>query len=210
MVDEYRGDPILSSMSVPRVVIDEAAVTLRFAVSDVAEEPVVPVSPEAIRADWLRHVGSSVIRRFVEKSELDQDMRETALSALSQPALSASASSVGVKEMDRAVAGDPKAAASATARNVMAGWDALPTPVQRALGGKAKTRRRIERDLREELPTFIGRQREIELVRAALASRIEIALKREDLPSDPAALQEFRITLRGQDVDVLLNESGRS
>jgi hypothetical protein len=207
LVAEYRADPILASMSVPRVVVDEAALTLRFSVSEIEEIPEATLRPDDVRAGWLRHVSTSVLTRVVDESDIPADARAAALAALSESMSSRNRTTLGISDVRRAIAGDVRPTVAATTRTLVDAWDKLPASARRSLRTKTNLRLRLERELQVELPKVMARQREFELVRAALASRIEVALRTDDLPQDPGLVQEFRITIRGQDVELLLEGS---
>jgi hypothetical protein len=207
LVSEYRKDSILSSMSVPRIVLDEAALTLRFGVSDVQEAPQPALDAGSVRDAWVPHAVSMVLPRVLDRLGVAPDehaaiidtFTETAGRPLGVPPLT---------EVRRAIAGERLGMAIATAKPVLDTWSALPSRIRTTLGTKTTFRRELERNLREELDVFIERQHEAALVKAALASRLDVAVSAQDLPQDPGLVQEFRITVRGQDLELLLEGDG--
>lgn len=205
-VSIYREDPILSSMSVPRVVVDEAALTLRFSVSDLEELPEEPPEAEAIREGWVRVAAPAVLPRVVARLGVPPAERPAAVEALVE-ASGTPAGSPRLAEVRKALAGDREGAVAATARPLLSAWESVPSPVRSSLGTKAAFQRELELQLSQELEAFVDRRWELEKIRAALNSRIDVAIRPDELPADPGLVQEFRITVRGDDVEVLLKES---
>ena len=205
LVSEYVEDPLLASMSVPRIVVDEAAITLRFAVSELQEAPERPVNPEALRRAWLLHA-RRVLPSVLVHLDVPPDERQAVWAAVT----GAAGSAVGeppLRDVRAAVAGDTAGLAAATARPMVDAWQPLPRDIRSLLRGKAAFRRELERGMRDEFQVLLRRERELEGARAALASRVEVAVRPDELPDDPALVQEFRITVSGQDVDVLVKET---
>jgi hypothetical protein len=198
LVSEYESDPVLSSFSVPRVVIGEATLALRFTVQDLEEAAPPPLDAGTIRGDWARHAAATGVPSALARLGLSEADREAVLAAVDSPA-----ARPRVAEVREALAGRPETAAAATAEPLLRAWAEIPADVRKRLGTKATFRRRLGEALAEDLTAFVDRESARGLVQAALASKLDIAIRREELPADPAQLQEIRLTLRGEDLDVI-------
>jgi len=205
LVDDYRADPILASMSVPRVMLDHAELTLRFSVSDLTEVEATPTAASLAAKDWARHVASAVLSDVLEKRGLDVDERRATIVRLVRSDETPSLV-VPVTVIRDAIAGKYAASSRVTTSAVLEAWGELPREVRTKLGSKAAFRRELEGRLVREVSSFVGRAREIELVKAALASRIDVAIRTEDLPSEPERIQELKLTLRGEDVTLIVQQ----
>lgn len=204
LVDEYRSDPILASMSVPRIQIDRAELTLRFTVADLQEAAVAGPAVEGATAGWVRHVASSVVPSILDAHDLNPEERSSTLAHL-VGSRRAPTISVPPSAMREALAGNPAESSKVTTEAVLATWAELPADVRTKLGTKAEFRREVEARLSQEVPAFVGRAGELELVRAALASKIDVGIRSDELPTQPDRVQELRLTLRGEDVSLILD-----
>src|SRR6266508_25779 len=207
LVSEYREDSILSSMTVPRVVVDEAALTLRFGVSDIQETPQPAPDAGSVRDAWVPHAVATVLPRVLDRLGVPRDEHAAVIETFAETA----GRPLGVPpltQVRRAIAGERLGMATATAKPVIDAWSALPSGIPTTLGPKTAFRRELAQNLREELDVFLERQHEAAFVRAALASRLDVAVRAEDLPQDPGLVQEFRITVRGQDLELFLEGGG--
>lgn len=202
-VATYREDPILASLSVPRVVVDEAALTLRFSISDLEELPEKSPDADSVRTAWVREAAPRVLARVVEQLGVPPEEQPTTVAAIKET-VGTLAGVPPLKEVRRAVAGDSEGVLAATASPLLEGWDALPAPVRSSLGTKAEFRGALERELDLEFDVLLKQRRDLEMVRAVLQSRIDVAVQPDELPADPGLVQEFRITVRCQDVELLL------
>ncbi len=45
-------------------------------------------------------------------------------------------------------------------------------------------------------------------LQAALASKVEVSIAKDQLPDDPARIQELTLTVRGEDLDLVLGKEG--
>lgn len=207
LVSEYRDDPVLASMTVPRVVLDEVALTLRFGVSDLEEAPGLAPDAESVRAEWVGHAGSTVLPRVLDRLGVPAAERSTVIDAIADAA-GKPVGSPPLIDVRRAIAGERKKMAQASAQPLVDAWSALPTGVRSTLGAKTAFRRELEQIMRRELDLFIDRQFEMNLVKVALASRIDVAVIAQELPQDPNLVQELRITVRGEDLDLVVETRG--
>lgn len=205
LADEYQSDPTMASMSVPRVVVEEAALTLRFAVTDLEQVAAAEPDEKKVRAAWIHHAAPKVVPKTLARLGVPAEGRSEAVDAIEK----AAGETVGeptALDVRKAIRGDAGPLVAKTAEPAVESWRKLPADVRAELGGKAAFRRELEQSIRDDFGTFVERQRELELVRASLASRIEVGIRPEELAEQPELVQEFRITARGADMDVLLNE----
>ena len=207
LVDEYRADPILASMSVPRVLLDRAELTLRFSVSDLAEADVAAPAAAAASDTWVRHVAANVVPGILDRHGLSDDERKTVLARL-VGTRDAPSISVPPTAMREALAGDVSSSTKATTEAVLTTWAELPPEIRAKLGTKAEFRRELEGRLGREATSLVGRVGEVELVKAALASRLDVGIRSDDLPSQPERIQELKLTLRGEDVSLIVDAGG--
>jgi hypothetical protein len=203
LVDEYRADPILASMSVPRVLLDQAELTLRFSVADLQEADVSAPAEANATENWVRHVTAAVLPSILDRHGLTDAERKVALTRLvgTRAAPTIRVPTTAIRE---ALAGNTEESSKTTTEAVMTTWAELPPEVRAKLGTKAEFRRELEGRLVQEVPKFVGRAGEVELVRAALASRIDVAIKTDELPSQPGQVQELKLTLRGDDLSLIV------
>jgi hypothetical protein len=202
LVDAYRSDPILGSMSVPRLIIDQAELTLHFTTLDVEEPPPTP-PPDTplIRDAWITHAEDTVVPRIAERLGLPPDIFKGAAADALKPT---TADGPANKVFDRAVAGDPSAAATATAKALADVFPNLSPDDQKRLRNKTAIKTAVQDELEAELRTFISKQVDLTSVRAVLASRIDVDIRAPALASQPSAIQELRLTLRAADIDTVI------
>ncbi len=202
LAEEYEQDPLLASMSVPRITMDEVNLTLRFAVDDVGEVPKAEPDPTALRERWqptlpekLRaHLGSTVPLDTAEEKALND-----LLDNIGRRNLPAGAAR-------EAIGGNVSKAASTAIQPITDGWNRLPPSLRRKLGNKSAFTKTLRSLVDDDLNRFLKRERTKAAIEAALASRVQVAVKRDELPSDPAQQQEIQLTLRGDDLDILLEQ----
>lgn len=198
LVAEYESDPVLASLSVPRVVVGEATVSIRFTVQGLEEAPPAPPEVDAVRVEWPRHAAARALPNALARLGLTETDRDAVLAAVEAP--TAKPTTAQIRD---ALAGRPRAAASSTAKPIVDSWTKFPPEIRKRLGGKVAFRGRLDDILAEDLTSFIEREASRSLVRAALASKLDVAIKRDELPTDPAQLQEIRLVLRGEDLDII-------
>jgi NACalpha-BTF3-like transcription factor len=202
LVNGYRDDPILASMSVPRVLLDTAELTLRFSVTDLQEAQPAGPAVGVVAEGWTKHVNATILPQVLKQlgiygSELDQVLKITARATRTSQTV-----------IKGALAGKTATAARATAQSAAQAWDKIPPALRSRLGTKSNFQRELETRLNLELPSFIERLKELELVKAALTSTIDIGIRPADLPTTTEHIQELKLTLRGEDVTVVLQSVG--
>ena len=205
LVGEYEGDPVLGSLSVPRVTIAGAEVVIRFTVADFEEAPVEQPTAAEMRDAWQEHAGSVVLPALLRRSGLSEE----AVTSVTASVLSISSALAGrpsAGEVRAAVGGEVEAAAVSTAGPLMDGWSRIPRSIRQQMGTKADFRKEVNRVIVGELSSFLERRNLAEQVKAALASRLEVAVKSSELAEeDPGRVQELRLTLSSDDLDLVLS-----
>jgi hypothetical protein len=198
LAEVYRKDTLLGSMSVPRMVIDQADLTLRFAMSDIEEGPTTPTpDTPGIRDAWVRHAEEVVVPRLATRlglsPELFKGVAEAAVT--SEPTRNV---------FDRAVRGEAKPVATATARAMSDVFGNLAREDQERLRNKTAIRTAVEGELETELRAFVAREVDLTTIRGALASKIDVEVRSAALPTQPNAVQELRLVIRGADIDTII------
>lgn len=205
---DYEEDPILASLSVPRVTIGGAEIVLRFTVSDFEEQPASDPDASGIRDRWLVHAKDTVLPSLLAEVGLDETARSEVIEAIGAE----TSNLVGrprVTDIRAALKEDAGPAATATAKPLLDNWTAIPRGVRDKIGTKTTFRRTLSERLESELATFVNRVVAEETIQAALASRMEVAINHTQLSSEePETLQEVRLSLSSQDLDTLLSGEG--
>jgi len=198
LVRQYEVDPVLSSMTVPRVSVNEAQLTLRFSVEDLQESPVPAFDVDDAGREWEVKASRLVFGRVAATTEFSESERRFMLDVLTAPPPSRA-------DLRLASEGKPDAAVRSVVTSSLAKWQTIPKDIQRRLGGKAAFGRHLQSAVAVELKAFLDQRNAMATVRAALASRLDVEIRRKELPEDPAKLQEIRLTVRSEDLDALLS-----
>jgi hypothetical protein len=207
LLAEYEGDPVLGAMSVPRVTIGGAELVVRFTVADFEEAPVHQPTPGATRDAWQAHAESVVLPALLRRRGLSAEAVASVTTTIAETA-PALAGRPAVAEIRAAMGGDAAAAAKSTSEPLLDGWSRLPRAIREEIGSKAVFRKEVNADLATELSSFLERQTVTEQLRAVLASRIDVAVTSSDLAGeDPGRVQELRLTLSSDDLDMVLQEA---
>ena len=86
-------------------------------------------------------------------------------------------------------------------------WEKLPAELRRKIGNKDVYSLNLTRSLTARLDTAIQNARSTADARAALGSRIHVAVTRDTLPDDPGKVQELRLTLHSGDLDLVVAQT---
>ncbi|MEW6646704.1 MAG: hypothetical protein AB1450_05860 [Pseudomonadota bacterium] len=200
LVGEYERDPVLSAFSVPRVTLGEVNLTLRFTINDLEEES--PAAPDYARlaADWQRLANGVLVKKTVARLGIPAELAGKAVNGLrSRPAVS--------DDLTAAIAAPGRRAAQLSAEELLEGWAALPGELRQALGNKQEFRRELLATAEAELASFLADQARLTDLRSALASKIDVGIRTADLPSEPQHIHEMTLTVRGEDIDMVLASS---
>lgn len=197
LMGEYERDPVLSAFSVPRITIGEVNLTLRFTVNDLEEE--APTAPDYARlaSDWQHRTNSVLVKKTVERLGVPVDLAGKAVGGLKSKAAVSD-------ELTAAIAAPGRRAAQLSTDELLEGWSTLPGDLRRALGNKQEFRRELLATAEAELSNFLADQAKLTDLRSALASKIDVGIRAADLPSDPQHIHEMTLTVRGEDLDMVL------
>ena len=202
LAEEYRDNPVLASMSVPRLVIEETTLTLRFSVTDLEMPSAPEPDPRELRDAWVERASSRLVPQVIEplRSEPERHMEV-------EEAIAESSGAPGTPTLThvrRAIGGEPEGLVTATVEPLVEAWAELPAGVRTELGGKRTFRGTLERTAADDFDLLLARHQELGLAREALASQAEVEVRPEEMPEQPELIQELRITARGEDIDALL------
>lgn len=199
LVGEYEDDPILSGLSVPRVKLSEATLTVRYVVNEVASaEPVEP-DPVVVGSRWQKVARDELVPRALESLGVTGDERRAVSKVIAVKA-------VGVRTTEQALGGDTAALVDATVEGVLESWNEIPVGVRRRLGGKSAFRSELRTRAATQLESFLARAARDRLLSSVLASKIDVGVLTADLPEDPSRIQEVQLTVTGEDLELVLGE----
>jgi hypothetical protein len=197
IVAEYEADPVLSSMNVPRVVIGEATVTVRYVVDDI-ETPTKPTpDPTKVKTD----VGGRIKTKLASELGRDIGNDDEARDALRKIAGNVTAPTV--PQIRKAIAGDSSDSVRSVSDRVVAAFSELPPGIRRKLGTKRQFTSVVERAVADELDAAIVDANRAADLKAVLASKVNVSVGRAEMPDDPSKIQEVTVTVRPEDLDVI-------
>jgi hypothetical protein len=202
-LDAYRADPVLTSMSVPRVTVSNMTVRLRFLVSDVTVPEPRPLDIERAQDSWNVAVRERVLPQLLQGREGDPALREDGQRL--REALEAEPIVVDPDLLRRAVNGDAEPLADVTVAALLDRVRGLSTAARRRLGTLTQLREELQRGIRRELALFTERLRQSQAVEQALGSRLQVEVVSELLQQVPVeSLQQLEVTVSIADVEELL------
>lgn len=202
LVAEYEKDPVLASMSVPRVTMSEVNLTLRFTVDEVEAVPPAEPAPTVVREEWQPRLGEKLLAVLGREVDLDPDERKTLAALVAKT----SGANIPPAVLKQAVQGKIEPAVNAVVKPVLAGWNRLPAGLRKKLGNKGAFTRAVSRVVEQDLTQYLKRQRSKAFVEAALASRVKVAVQRNELPPEPSQQQEIQLTLSESDLEIVLEK----
>ncbi len=200
LVAEYEKDPVLASMSVPRVTMSEVNLTLRFTVDEVEAVPPAEPAPTMVREEWQPRLGEKLLAVLGREVDLDPDERKTLAALVAKT----SGANIPPAVLKQAVQGKVGPAVDAVVKPVLASWNRLPVGLRKKLGNKGAFTRAVSRVVEQDLTQYLKRQRSKAFVEAALASRVKVAVQRNELPPEPSQQQEIQLTLSESDLEIVL------
>jgi hypothetical protein len=204
LVTQYEADPVLSSLSVPRVALSEAEISIRFIVDEVDEGPEVPADPAAIRDEWARHFTASVLPGVIKPIPLEEDERLAILEAFGGGERNLPSVRLPIREVRSALTGDEMILAEATTVKALERFDTLTPAIKRKLGGKTSFQRALADASRVSLEAFMKDRIRSDLIKAALASKLQVAIEAGSLANRPDEVQEIKLIIRGEDLSSIV------
>jgi hypothetical protein len=197
-VDAYRVDPVLASMSVPRVTVSGMTVRLRFLISDVAVPEPRPLDVARAQDTWNVAVRERVLPQLVQGRE-DEAVREDVQRL--REVLEAEPIVVNADLLHRAVDGDVDPLVDVTVSAMLDRVRALSAVAQRRLGTLAQLKQKVGR----EAVLFSERLRKSQTVEQALRSRLQVEVVSDLLEQARVeSLQQLEVTVSIADLEELL------
>ncbi len=215
LYDEYKEDPVLANLSVPRVTLGEVSVSLRFAVEDVEEPNVTLPDPGLMLDDWERRYSTVVTDWLRSDSKLGK-REQLAVAhhlggvpvdndeALLRKPPRRMVLSLRSVDANAALKGDPSAMITVSARVLVDRFSRLPQATRAQLGNKQAFQKALTVVTKRDLEKFVDRKLSIENVKTHLNSKVQVSVLKSDISADPTQNQEIQLTLRGSDLDVIL------
>jgi hypothetical protein len=202
----YQRDPALSMLSVPRVVVREMTVTLRFAVNSLESPPATQVEAEREAEDWSRILRDRVLPRVIDTrlTALPRDERtELREMIVEEPPV------ILGDRLRTAVEGQPEALLEESVSELVARVRAVPLRLRRPLGTIPELRAEIDREVRAEFDAFLEQRAQFESVQRVLRSRLDVEIVTDDLQArPPQAVQELTLTLSMSDIETAVVDTG--
>ncbi|WP_067475110.1 hypothetical protein [Nocardia amamiensis] len=196
LVDEYEDDPVLSGMSVPRVKLSAATVTVRYTIQSVEESEPTQPDPAVVSTRWQKVVAIKVVPKVLRKLNItgeDQQALTTAI-VIKRPTVTAT---------EHALQGKTAEFLNVTIESAMESWPNIPAELQRRLGGKLAFRGELKAEATAELEKFLDREARERLLASVLASKIHVGVLTADLPEEPGRIQEIQLTVAGEDLELV-------
>jgi hypothetical protein len=235
LVQQYDGDPVLRSLSVPRVALDGVSLALRFAVSDVQAADPDPVDATAFADDWSQTLGGTVLPTLLDAfphlSEVERQQVQLAIAtdlrvrdiraATRQPVPAPGAADpaprpelpiwrprLPIEVVRQGLdTGDLSAVQAESVKLVGDSWVQIPQEVRDKLGPKADFIGRVDALVASALKARLAVLRDRAELTAALRSRLDVVVGGAEI-ADPNQVQTITLTLRGADLDVLVDGTG--
>jgi hypothetical protein len=82
LIDQYRADPRLAAMSVPRAILSDVTINLKFQVRDVETAPVLSISPDRLGALWSATFREKVMPQLLDRFKLSPAEEAQVVSAI--------------------------------------------------------------------------------------------------------------------------------
>lgn len=199
LFEAYRTDPLLSRVPIPRVIVRELSVRLRFAV-DEHVEPENPTQADVAKASqsWLEHLRREVLPRIYRVAAEERDIDSVLMTKLVGQ-LRAPQRALG---MEKALAGDLSALASESVRAVTDAKRRLTTSDQRRLPALSRVQAVAAQEVARATTSFMPRLRHQLAAEATARGDLRILVRDADLAGiEESRLQEVSVTLSSDDVE---------
>ncbi len=201
-LDAYRANPVLASMSVPRVTVSDMKVRLHFVVSEVAVPEPRPIDVEQAQTQWNAALRERVLPRLLQGRDDDavrEDVQRLREALDVEPV-------VGDPDLlGRVVEGEVGPFADVSVSALLDRVRALPAAARRRLGTLAQLRQDLQREVAREAALFAERLRQSQAIEQALRSRLQVEVVSGLLQQTPAEqLQEVEVTVSMADLEDLL------
>ena len=206
-VDAYRADPVLASLSVPRVTVSDMTVRLRFLVSDFAVPEPGAIDIARATEEWNVGVWDRVLTRFLRArgdDALREDVELLRESLRNEPII------VGADVLQAAAGGDTDPLVSLTVSAALERVRALPPAARRRLGTLAQLREDLQREVTREAHVLTDRLGQRQAAEQVLRSRLEIEVEADKLQeSRVESIQELDVTVTLADAEEFIAATDR-
>lgn len=199
--EEYRKDPILSQVPVPRVTIKDVTLRLRFAVSEhQSVEPPKFDEAEAARM-WRKELTANVVTNVLREA-LASDPRSDQADDIAAEIISPS-TKVRFRVGD-AVGGKPQHTIESSVEYLLTSFKKLKPDLRKRLPSDAALRRELTASVRSHLDDFVGKLKLIQDAKQAGKTRLDVLIRSADLKEIPEnAVQEITLSLALDDLTVV-------
>jgi len=206
-VDAYRADPVLASLSVPRVTVSDMTVRLRFLVSGFAVPEPGAIDIARATEEWNVGVWDRVLTRLLRArgdDALREDVELLRESLRSEPII------VGADVLQAAAGGDTDPLVGLTVSAVLERVRALPPAARRRLGTLAQLREDLQREVTREAHVLTDRLGQRQAAEQVLRSRLEIEVEADKLQeSRVESIQELDVTVTLADAEEFIAATDR-
>jgi hypothetical protein len=203
LLSEYESDPVLATLAVPRVTLSRVELALRFVVAEVEEVEAAEPDLSTLKREWGTHFRDAVLPHALDAFEgLSAEDRRAIITTVGSP--SEVSRSVRAADVRSALRGRRDALVTRSLKRALNRWSELPRSVRRKIGTKQDFKRELESVAHAEAAKFLDRSRALADVRAALQSKLQVAIERDELIRDPTQVQEIRLTLHAEDLDLVV------
>lgn len=198
-LESYRQDPVLSQFPVPRVVIQQASVKLRFVITGHGTGTSGGDDPKQYRDLWTESLRERVLPQFLlNVGKLDNKAVADAMRArLSKPGIEDRVEATSLSDASKL-----SAIKEQTAMVIVDEAESLPKSVRRYLPDKGALLAAAKQVVDHEMPEVQRAAEAIHKANQAARSDLEIAIRPDDLKSVPdAQINELQLTLSLEPVE---------
>lgn len=197
---EYESVPILASLSVPRVSLKEANLTLRFVVSDVVEGPRPTHHAEIEGSEWDMQVINSLSALLIERGLNPKQHHAVLTSAM---ASYVTASEISINDMRRAMTHEDESLIRKSTQSILEAWTQWSSKVLAKLGDQSVFATELSDKLKGALTELGRRRRYPEHAQLALPTVLDVGVRSDELGAAQALVQEVHLTFRADNLDTL-------
>lgn len=220
LVALYRDDPVLAGMSVPRTVLDDMTLALKFDIREFEEMPQLPVAAGDLQGRWSRVVRTAVIPGAIRRLGLTPLQALALVHAIAMreplpdppPSVPEDETAKILKswnpifkteELEAAIQKDLQALLDATRQLYIDAWRYLPPDLRRKFETPDELARQFSLNAPKELSAAIAAEESEQELLAALRSRLQVNIQGHEI-QNMAALQSLTLTFKAADIDTLI------
>ncbi|MGW0558655.1 hypothetical protein ACWDZ6_31495 [Streptomyces sp. NPDC002926] len=197
-VAAYRDDPVLASLSVPRVTVTGMTVRLAFSAAEVAVPDPQPLDVARAAREWNITLRDRLLPGLLpgrEELGMDEAVR------LWRDALRRAPVVLDAVALQRAVAGDPGNVVASTLDQLLERVRTLPQHAQARLQ-QIRLKEELQRELPREVPPLAERARQWQAAEQALRSRVQVEVTADELERRrPETLQHIELAVSLADIE---------